>query len=199
MSATPVVLVLHGPSGVGKDTVIDRLRERTGIRRATSSTSRLPRVEEQHGTHYHFYSRDEFERRRDAGEFAESAIVYGDWKGLERREIEEPLRRGEDVIIRTDVQGARTWRKKLEGAVFVFLIAEDRDTLRSRLAGRGSEDDDSLRARLAEIEEELADLDNNDYVVVNQQGQVEQTVDALVTILEKERCNPARPAPRLRE
>ncbi|MCK9517544.1 MAG: guanylate kinase [Dehalococcoidia bacterium] len=199
MSAKPVVLVLHGPSGVGKDTVIDRLRERTGIHRATSSTSRPPRPGEADGNHYHFYSREEFERRRDAGEFAESAIVYGDWKGLERREIEEPLKRGQDVIIRTDVQGARTWRKKLDGAVFVFLVAKDRATLRARLEARGSEDPESLARRLAEVEAELADLDNNHYVVFNEEGQVEAAVDALVNIIESERRNPSRPQPRLRE
>lgn len=199
MSAKPVVLVLHGPSGVGKDTVIDRLRERTGIHRATSSTSRPPRPGELDGNHYHFYSREEFERRRDAGEFAESAIVYGDWKGLERREIEEPLHRGQDVIIRTDVQGARTWRDKLDGAVFVFLVARDRDTLRARLVGRGSEDAESLAKRLAEVEAELADRDNNHYVVFNEQGQVDAAVDELIKIIETERCNPARPSPRLVE
>ncbi|MGE5594432.1 MAG: guanylate kinase [Hyphomicrobiales bacterium] len=194
----PVVLVLHGPSGVGKDTVIDLLRERTGIHRATSSTSRPMRPDEVDGDHYHFYTVEEFERKRAAGEFAESAIVYGDWKGLERREIEEPLARGEDVIIRTDVQGARTWRQKLEGAVFVFLTAEDREALRERLVGRGTEDEASLAARIAELEAELADIENNDYVVVNRHGQPEQTVAELQRIIERERCNAARPAPRLR-
>jgi len=193
----PVVLVLHGPSGVGKDTVIDRLRQRTGIHRATSSTSRPPRPGEIDGKHYHFYSREEFERKRAAGEFAESAIVYGDWKGLERREIEEPLRKGQDVIIRTDVQGARTWRRKLEGAVFVALVARDRETLKARLIGRGSEDPESLARRLAEVDAELADVENNHYVVYNEEGQVDAAVEDLIRIIEKERCNPERPMPRL--
>lgn len=193
----PVVLVLHGPSGVGKDTVIDRLRERTGIHRATSSTSRERRPDEQDGDHYHFYTRAEFERRRAAGDFIECAIVYGDWKGLERREIDGPLAKSEDVIIRTDVQGARAWREKLTGAVFVILLAEDRDVLRERLAGRGSEDPASLRRRMAELDEELADVENNDYVVYNRDGQPDAAVDELVRIIEAERCNPRRPEPRL--
>lgn len=193
----PVVLVLHGPSGVGKDTVIDRLRERTGIHRATSSTSRPPRPDEAHGDHYHFYSREEFERKRDAGEFVESALVYDAWKGLERREITEPLEAGQDVIIRTDVQGARTWRQLLEGAVFVILLAEDRDALRKRLIGRGSEDPESLARRLAELEEELADVENNDYVVINRDGHVDDAVRELEEIIAREHCNPSRPTPRL--
>ncbi len=197
MSARPLVIVLHGPSGVGKDSVIDRLRERLGIHRATSSTTRAPRDGERDGVHYHFLTESEFLRKVHAGEFAEWANVYGELKGVERREIEPHLTAGRDVIIRTDVQGARTWRRKLEGAVFVFLTAEDREVLRARLAGRGSEDPESLARRLAQLEEELADIPNNDYVVVNRHGRLEEAVDEIVHIIEKERCNPNRPPARL--
>jgi guanylate kinase len=198
VKARPLVIVLHGPSGVGKDAVIDRLRERTGIHRATSSTSRPPRPNEVDGNHYHFLSEAQFEEKIRAGEFAEWARVYDDYKGLERREVEEPLRQGRDVIIRTDVQGARTWRERLEGAVFIFLMAEDREALRARLAARGSEDAASLARRLGELEEELADIENNDYVVYNRHGELEAAVDEIELILERERRNPARPAARLR-
>ncbi len=197
MKRRPLVIVLHGPSGVGKDTVIDLLRERTGIRRATSSTSRPPRENERDGNHYHFLTPEEFRRKVEAGEFAEWAIVYGDYKGLERREIEGPLSRGEDVIIRTDVQGARTWREKLDGAVFIFLMAEDRDALRARLMGRGSEDDESLVRRIAELEAEVADIDNNDYVVMNHHGRLIDAVKEIEAIIDRERANPRRPAARL--
>ncbi len=198
MKARPLVIVLHGPSGVGKDAVIDRLRERTGIHRATSSTSRPPRPNEVDGNHYHFLSEAQFEEKIRAGEFAEWARVYDDYKGLERREVEEPLRQGRDVIIRTDVQGARTWRERLEGAVFIFLMAEDREALRARLAARGSEDAASLARRLGELEEELADIENNDYVVYNRHGELEAAVDEIEQIIERERRNPDRPAARLR-
>lgn len=194
----PVVIVLHGPSGVGKDAVIDALRGRIAIHRATSSTSRPPRPSERDGVDYHFLTASEFERKVRGGDFAEHALVYGDHKGLERREIEDPLRAGIDVIIRTDVQGARTWREKLDGAVFVFLMAEDREALRARLIERGSEDGASLARRLAELEEELADLDNNDYVVVNSHGRLDEAVQAIVDILERERARADRRPPRLR-
>ncbi|HEY5475339.1 MAG TPA: hypothetical protein VIK11_01375 [Tepidiformaceae bacterium] len=198
MSGKPVVIVLHGPSGVGKDSVIDLLRTRTGIHRATSSTSRLPRSGEQDGNHYHFLTAERFEQKIAAGDFAEYARVYGDWKGLEKAEIERPLREGRDVIIRTDVQGARAWRQKLEGAVFIFLMAEDRDTLRARLVDRGSEDPASLTRRIEDLEEELADIDNNDYVVINRHGKVEATVDEIIGIIAQERDSPTRPIPRIR-
>lgn len=198
MKVRPLVIVLHGPSGVGKDTVIDMLRERTGIHRATSSTSRLPRENEVDGNHYHFLSEIQFEQKIRAGEFAEWARVYDDYKGLERREVEQPLREGRDVIVRTDVQGARTWRERLEGAVFIFLMAEDREVLRSRLSSRGSEDAGSLARRIAELEEELADIENNDYVVYNRHGELEQAVTEIARIIAAEKEKPGRRAVRLR-
>lgn len=197
MSGKPVVIVLHGPSGVGKDSVIDILRTRTGIYRATSSTTRLPRNGEEDGVHYHFLTTEEFKRKIEAGDFAEYAEVYGDWKGLERCEIERPILEGRDVIIRTDVQGARAWRGKLEGAVFIFLMAEDRDTLRARLIERGSEDAASLTRRIEDLDEELSDIDNNDYVVINRNGKAEEAAGEIARIVEMERANPNRPIPRL--
>jgi guanylate kinase len=194
----PVVVVLHGPSGVGKDTVIARLRDRLGIRRATSSTTRPPRPGEVDGVDYHFLDEETFRRKIADGEFLEFAEVYGDLKGLERRELEEPLARGEDVIIRTDVQGARWWRKVLEGAVFVLLVPEDIVALRRRLEGRNSEDPESLAKRLAEFDAEVADAPNNDYVVVNREGALDETVEELASIIERERANPDRPVPRIR-
>jgi guanylate kinase len=197
MSGKPVIIVLHGPSGVGKDTVIDLLRQRTGIHRATSTASRPPRDDERDGKHYHFVDEAEFERRIARGCFAEHARVYNEWKGLEKGEIEGPVREGRDVIIRTDVQGARTWRQKLEGATTICLIAENSETQVERLKKRRTETNDKIAVRLKELEEELADLPNNDYVVVNREGRLEDTVAELITIIEAERANPHRPVPRL--
>ena len=198
VTPVPVVIVLHGPSGVGKDSVIDELRARTGIHRPTSSTSRAPRKGERDGIDYHFLARPEFERRIAAGRFVESATVYRDLKGVEEYEVTRPLTEGRDMIIRTDVQGARTWREKFEGAVFIFLMAEDREALRARLIARDSEDATSLAARMAQLEEELADIPNNDHVVINHHGKVSEAVDEIVAIIEFERTRPGRPAPRLR-
>ncbi|MEX2080879.1 MAG: guanylate kinase, partial [Dehalococcoidia bacterium] len=136
MKQRPVVVVLHGPSGVGKDAVVDRLSAEFGLHRPTSTTSRPPRVREVDGVHYHFISREEFERKIRAGDFLEYAPVYDDWKGLEREEFTRALAGAKDIVIRTDVQGARTWRRRRQAAVFVFLAAEDRDVLRARLLAR---------------------------------------------------------------
>lgn len=188
----PLIVVLHGPSGVGKDSVIARLRERTGIHRATSSNSRPMREGERNGVDYHFLSREEFERKIAAGDFIEYAEVYDDYKGLERRELEGSLGRGEDVLIRTDLQGARTLRGLLRGAVFVLLTAESREALRARLTARETESAESLARRLAEVDAELADAPNNDYVVENREGAIDEAVAELARIIERERANPDR-------
>ena len=198
MKERQVVVILHGPSGVGKDAVVDALRERIGIHRATSTTSRAPRKGEENGVHYHFVSREKFEEMIAAGEFAEYAKVYQDWKGLERRELFDPLEEGRDVIIRTDVQGARHWRQVMEGAVSIFLMAEDREALRARLIARNSEDPESLARREAELHAEMDDIERNDYVVLNRQGRIAEAVDEIAAIIEQERKNPDRPDVRLR-
>lgn len=188
----PLIVVLHGPSGVGKDSVIAALHARTDIHRATSSNSRPMREGEADGVDYHFFSREDFERKIAAGDFIEYADVYGDYKGLERRELEDQLAREEDVLIRTDLQGARELRKLLRGAVFVLLKAESREALRERLTQRETESDESLARRLAEVDAELEDEPNNDYVVVNREGRLEDAVDELVGIIKRERVNPDR-------
>lgn len=194
----PVAIILHGPSGVGKDTVIDILRERDHVHRPTSTTDRAPREDEVDGSHYHFVTTEQFNEKVARDEFIEHSVVYGQLKGLERTELEGPLSEGKDIIIRTDVQGARAWRELLEGAVFVFLTGDDEATMRARLEGRQTEDQASLEERVSVLQEELDDIANNDYVVLNRQGHVEEAVRQLEEILEAERSNPRRIAPRLR-
>ena len=203
----PLVLVLHGPSGVGKESVIEGLQNALGIHRATSTTDREPRDNEIDGVDYHFVTRTKFEQMIKAGAFAEYARVYEDWKGLERSEIERPLRRGQDVIIRTDVNGVRHWRKTLEGAVTVVIIAAGHKTpaeyhktiTRARIVNREPHISlAKLQTRLDEVDDELADADNNDYVVVNQHNGLDSAVAELLAIVAYERANQARPTPRLR-
>ncbi len=202
----PLVLVLHGPSGVGKESVIEGLQKALGIHRATSTTDRDPREGERDGVDYHFVTKAKFEQMIRADAFAEYARVYEDWKGLERSEIERPLRRGQDVIIRTDVNGVRHWRRTLEGAVTVVIIAAGHKTpaeyhktiTRARIVNR--EPDISLvklQTRLDEVDEELADADNNDYVVVNHHNGLDSAVAELLAIVAYERANLSRPIPRL--
>lgn len=188
----PLIVVLHGPSGAGKDSVIAGLRARVDIARAVSSNSRPQREGEREGVDYRFLTRERFEAKIAAGEFIEHAEVYGDLKGLERSALEAPLAEGHDVLVRTDLQGARRLRGLLRGAVFVLLTAESREALRMRLAARRSESAASLARRLAEVDAELADAPNNDYVVVNREGALDEAVAEIERIIERERRNPGR-------
>jgi guanylate kinase len=201
----PVVLILHGPSGVGKESVIEGLQRATNIRRATSTTDRAPRDGELDGVDYHFVTTGEFERRIREGAFAEYARVYGDWKGLERREVESHIERGEDVIIRTDVQGARTWRSLLSGTVAVLIVAAEpalaakqhRAVTEARIRHRDPEiDATTLAMRLQEVDDELGAVEENDYIVINGDDRLDDAVAQLLAIIDSERTNPRRPDPR---
>jgi guanylate kinase len=211
MRQRPVVLVLHGPSGVGKDAVLAELLPRTGFVKPVSTTTRKPRPGEIDGIHYHFLTREAFEERIACGDMVEWAEVFqrGDppianLYGLQRDDVMPLIEAGRDIVIRTDVQGARTWRKRLAGAVTVLLMAEDREALRARLIARelenhnGNPDPEDLAARIAEVEAYIADEPHNDYVVLNHHGRLLDAVTEIEEIISRERANPDRPYPQLR-
>ena len=192
----PIVLVLHGPSGVGKDSVVAGLKERAGTYRATSSTDRKPRQGEKDGVDYHFLTTEAFKAKIAAGDFLEYATVYGDLKGLERSELELALNHGVDVIIRTDVKGAGHWRELLPDAVTVLLVGSDEGdpaVYQDRLEARHTEDVTSFRRRVADLEDDLADSDSNDYVVVNRKGELDAAIGEVIEIIARER-RAGRPA-----
>ena len=136
----PLVVVISGPSGAGKDSLIRRMKElKVPFHFVVTATSRPPRPDEVDGVDYHFLSRERFEAGIRAGEFLEYAIVYGDYKGIPRWEIENALASGKDVILRVDVQGAATLRRLIPDAVFIFVIPASREELIERLRATGPE------------------------------------------------------------
>ena len=184
----PLVIVISGPSGAGKDAVIERLLALDDSSHfVVTATSRPRRQGECDGVHYHFFSAEEFERRLGLGEFLEHALIYGDHYGVLRRELTDALDRGEDVVVRVDVQGARTLRSLLPEAVFVFVVAESEEELLRRLHDRGSEDEQSLARRGAKLRQELSCLADFDYVVVNRRDCLEEAVQQLVAIMTAEK------------
>jgi guanylate kinase len=163
-----VLLVLSGPSGVGKGTIVQRLRERfPGLWESVSYTTRPRRPTEVDGRDYHFVSRPEFEALRDAGGFLEWFEVFGDLKGTPRRPVEEHLAAGDDVVLEIDVQGALRVRGLLPEAVLVFVAPPSLEELHRRLRDRGTESPAALERRLGEAERELARASEFDHVVVN--------------------------------
>jgi guanylate kinase len=179
------VFVITGPSGVGKGTLIRRLRERMpGLALSTSATTRAPREGERDGRDYHFLDRDEFARRADANEFLEHAAYSGNRYGTLRSEVERRLAAGESVVLEIEVQGARQVRAAMPEAVLVFIAPPDPAALRERLEGRGSDDEQAISERLRTAEIELDAQEEFQHVVCN--DELERAVDELVEIVASE-------------
>lgn len=162
-------LVLSGPSGSGKSTVIQRfLRANPDFIRCLSVTTRAPRGQEKDGVDYFFTSADEFSRRSGANQFLEHAVVFGRHHyGTPRTFVEENLRAGRSVIKDVDVQGALRIRQTFPAAVQVFIVPPSREEIERRLRARATDDEDTIRRRLEEADAELAQWDQYDYLIIN--------------------------------
>lgn len=177
------MLVVTGPSGVGKGTLIRTLRERyPGLELSVSATTRPPRPGEEDGVDYHFLEPAEFERRLEAAEFLEHAQYAGNRYGTLRSEIERARQAGaKALVLEIEVQGARQVRRALPGAVQVFIAPPSEDALRTRLVGRGSDSAEQIERRLAVAIEELAARDEFEHVIVN--DRLDDAVQELVNLV----------------
>lgn len=185
--AQPLLIVISGPSGVGKDTVIERMKERgLPFHFVITATTRSPRPEEQHGVDYFFISHDEFAEMIEMGELLEYAIVYNDYKGIPRQQVRQALESGKDVVMRLDVQGAATIRQLCPDALLIFLTTQDEEEMIQRLKIRKSETPEGLKLRIATARQELKRLPEFDYVVVNRENQLDQAVDIIMAIIQAE-------------
>jgi guanylate kinase len=188
-SMTPTKLgklvVISGPSGVGKSTVVRQVREQLGDRvyLSVSATTRPPRPDEQDGVNYYFLSDAEFQRRRQSGDFLECVEVFGrgHWYGTLWSEVRSSLARGKWVILEIDVDGAREVLEQYPEAVMVFIRPASLEELERRLRSRGTEDEQSVQRRMAVARHELHLSDQYEYQVVN--VTVPQAVDEVCEIL----------------
>ncbi|KFN43609.1 guanylate kinase [Arenimonas oryziterrae] len=161
--------IVAAPSGAGKSSLVNAVLAREpGISLSISFTSRAPRPGERHAQHYHFVSKDEFERMIAAGDFFEYALVHGDYKGTARQSVEPQLAAGKDVLLEIDWQGARQVREKMPEAVSVFILPPSRDALQTRMRNRGQDSEETIARRLAAAREEMSHYGEFDYVIVNE-------------------------------
>jgi guanylate kinase len=183
----PLLIVISGPSGVGKDSVIVRMKERNlPFHFVITATTRPPRSGEQPGVDYIFLSNDEFAEMIERDELLEYAIVYNDYKGIPRGQVRQALVSCQDVMLRIDVQGAATIRKLCPEALTIFLAPESEEALVRRLNQRESETPEGLKLRIVTARKEMLRMDEFEYVVVNRDGKLDMTVDAIENIIHAE-------------
>jgi len=191
----PLLVVLSGPSGVGKDTVIQRMKERKlSFHFVVTATTRPKRADETEGVDYFFVTHDQFAEMIENGELLEYAIVYNDYKGIPKKQVNEALASGKDVIMRIDVQGAATVREIYPDAILIFLTTKDEEELEKRLKARKSETREGLKLRIATARQEMKRASEFNYIVINRENQLDEAVDTIVAIMQAEHCkvNPER-------
>ena len=185
----PRVFIISGPSGVGKDAVIEQLRERfPEAFFAVTATTRDRRPGEMDGVHYFFLAEDDFRERLAEGEFLESATVYGNLYGVLKGPVRAALGRGQDVFVKVDVQGAAEIERMIPTAVSIFLSPESASTLLQRLKHRKTDDPAELMTRFATATRELSAAPSFDYVVFNRQDRLEDALDEIAAVVRAESC-----------
>lgn len=191
----PLLIVISGPSGVGKDSVLQRMKERgLPFHFVVTATTRPQRPEEREGFDYIFVSREEFAEMIEKDELLEYALVYGEYKGIPKAQVRKALASGHDVVMRVDVQGAASVRKISPEAILVFLTTTSEEELVERLEKRKTEKTEDLKLRIATARQEFKRIAEFDYVVVNRENMLDETVEALNDIIQAEhhRVEPRR-------
>lgn len=186
---SPLVIVISGPSGVGKDATLKKMKEiGYPFHFVVTATTRPKRDHEVDGVDYFFMGVGDFAHLIEQGELLEYAVVYGQYKGIPKQQVREALSSGRDVLMRIDVQGAATMRRIMPEAVFIFLTAESEDALVKRLLERKTESPENLKIRVATAREELKRITEFDYVVVNRECNLKETAYAIASIISAEKC-----------
>lgn len=183
----PRMFVISGPSGVGKDSVIQEMRRiMPDFHYAVTATTRQRRPGEIDGVHYYFLSKEEFVEQVEQGEFLEHATVYGNLYGVPKQRLRSAIAAGRDVVVKVDVQGARTIRDIVPQSVLIFVAPPSMAELLQRLRGRKSDDFEVVIRRLNTATHELSAAEEFDYVIFNESDRIEQTVRSIQTIIEAE-------------
>jgi len=185
----PLLVVLSGPSGVGKDTVLAGLKKSGhSFHFVVTLNTRPKRPDEVEGVDYHFVTKERFAEMIERDELLEHAVVYGDYKGIPKQPVRDALASGKDVLMRLDVQGAATVRRLVPEAVLIFITAESEEALVTRLRARKTEPPDQLQLRIAQSRQEMRRASEFDYVVINREGHSDRAVEDVLAIIHAEHC-----------
>ncbi len=186
---SPLLVVLSGPSGVGKDAALEVLKKLDRPWHfVVTATTRPQRAGETDGVDYIFLETEAFARMKDSGDFLECAEVYGRWYGVPRSQVRLGMDAGKDVILKIDIQGAETVRSMAPEAVFIFMIPGSVDELRERLSLRKTESSQEMELRLSIAKEELAAADRFEYRVINENGCLDRAIADIDAIITAEKC-----------
>ncbi len=189
MPSKPLLIVLSGPSGAGKDAVLRRMKEIScPVTCVVTMTTRPKREYEKDKIDYNFVSRETFQEMLRKDEFLEWAQVYGNWYGLPKDSVRKALAAGQDVIVKVDTQGAATIKRKVPKAVFIFLIPPTIEELVTRLKARHTESAEEFALRTKTASEEIKSLPMFDYIVINHQDQLDTAVTEIKAIIAAEKC-----------
>ncbi len=192
---SPLLVVVSGPSGVGKDAALRRMQElRYPVYFLVTNTTRPKRENETDDVDYHFITKEKFAAMEQHGDFLEHAVVYGYDYGNSRSEVRAALARGQDVIMRIDVQGAATLKRTVPEAVFIMLLPPSSEALEARLRNRRTEPEEYLQIRLHAARLEMGEVEKFDYVIVNEDNALDETAELIHAIIkaEKRRVKPRR-------
>lgn len=185
----PLLIILSGPSGVGKDVVLGEIKLRGHpLYYVTTATTRPRRSDEEDGVDYRFVSESQFRGMMEKDELLEWAEVYGHWYGVPKSPIQQALERGEDAIVKVDIQGAATIKRLVPQAVSIFLVPPSLEELEARLRKRKTESDVDLELRLNRAKEEMNMLPQFEYAVVNDTDGVDRVVSQICAIIAAEKC-----------
>jgi guanylate kinase len=186
----PLLAILSGPSGVGKDAVLARLKESSDypMKYVITMTTRHRRENEKDDVDYHFVSIEKFQDMIEENELLEWANVYGNWYGVPKGEVKQALDQGQDVMVKVDIQGVANIKKLIPQAISIFLMPPSMEELITRLNQRRTESSMDLSLRLRKAEEEMKQLPQFDYEVVNKWDEIDRAVSDIKAIITAEKC-----------
>ena len=190
MNKKGLLFIISGPAGSGKGTIVARVRELAQFDFSVSATTRAPRPGEEHGVHYYFIDKTEFEGKIEAGEMLEYAQYVGNYYGTPKKPVEDALAAGRNIVLDIEVKGALQVKEKMPDAVMIYILPPDYETLLARIRGRGTESEEVIQKRMAEARIEIETFPKYDYVVIN--DTVEQAATDVLSILHTEKMRTMR-------